>query len=165
MIQISAHEAGGPNVLAFLETIAHSELGASLLAASDNGYNVLVGSTAAHPLLFHSYVDHPRVKVHLPRLGIDSTAAGRYQLLARYFDAYKAQLHLPDFSPLSQDKIAIQQIRECRALPAIIAGDFETSVTRCAHLWASLPGAGYGQHENQMHQLVAYYTAAGGKLA
>lgn len=165
MIRISAHEAGGTNALAFLETIAHSELGAALLAASDNGYDVLVGSTAAHPLLFHSYADHPRVKVHLPRLGIDSTAAGRYQLLARYFDVYKAQLHLTDFSPLSQDKIAIQQIRECRALPAIIAGDFETAVTRCAHIWASLPGAGYGQHENQLHQLLAYYTAAGGKLA
>lgn len=162
---ITAYEAGGPNVLAFLEVIANSELGAALLAVSDNGYNVLVGSTPAHPLLFSSYADHPRTRVQLPLLGIASTAAGRYQLLERYFDAYKQLLHLADFSPLSQDRIAVQQIREARALPALIAGDFATAVSYCAHLWASLPGAGYGQRENAMPQLVAYYAAAGGKLA
>jgi muramidase (phage lysozyme) len=162
---ITAYEAGGPNVLAFLEVIANSELGAALLAVSDNGYNVLVGSTPAHPLLFSSYADHPRIRVPLPLLGIASTAAGRYQLLERYFDVYQRLLRLADFSPLSQDRIAVQQIREARALPALIAGDFITAVSHCAHLWASLPGAGYGQHEHAMPQLVAYYAAAGGKLA
>ena len=37
-----------------------SELGRALLAKSDNGYNVLVGSKPAAPILFHSYADHPR---------------------------------------------------------------------------------------------------------
>ena len=58
------------------------------------------------------YADHPRVLVDLPKLKIQSTAAGRYQLLRRYYDAYKKTLGLKDFSPLSQDLIALQQIRE-----------------------------------------------------
>lgn len=154
-----------PNLKAFLDAIAHSELGAGLLAASDNGYNALVGSTAAAPHLFHSYADHPRVLVWLPRLNINSTAAGRYQVLARYFDAYRVLLKLPDFSPASQDAIAVQQIRERRALALIESGDFSAAVDRVSNIWASLPGAGYGQHENRMADLEQAYIAAGGTVA
>lgn len=150
-----------PNQKAFLDMIAFSEIGAGLLAASDNGYNVLVGSTASHPLLFDSYADHPRI--HNQKL--NSTAAGRYQLMAKWFDAYKASLGLSDFSPASQDAIALQQIKECHALPDIEAGFFNIAVAHCAHIWASLPGAGYGQHENTMDGLRAAYTAAGGTVA
>ena len=150
-----------PNQKAFLDMIAHSEIGSALLAVSDNGYNVLVGSTPAHPLLFDSYADHPNIL----NKACNSTAAGRYQLLHRYFTAYKQQLGLPDFSPSSQDAIALQQIKECRALDAIEAGNIELAINRCAHIWASLPGAGYGQHENNMPTLVAAYLAAGGGIA
>ncbi|MES9187223.1 lysozyme, partial [Cutibacterium acnes] len=76
------------NRKAVLDTLAFSEIGAPLLKVSDNGYNVLVGSTPWKPILFDSYADHPRRLIALnPTLS--STAAGRYQLLARYFDAYK----------------------------------------------------------------------------
>lgn len=152
------------NVAAFLDMIAVSEIGAPLLAASDDGYNVIVGSTAEHPDLFASYADHPRKLVEL-RPGLKSTAAGRYQLLSRYFEAYRAQLHLPDFSPESQDAIAVQQIKECHALPEIMAGRLEHAVSLCAHIWASLPGAGYGQHENLFEKLSAAFTQAGGEIA
>jgi muramidase (phage lysozyme) len=151
------------NVSAFLDMIAFSEIGPALLAASDNGYNVIVGSTAAHPILFDSYVDHPRRLVDLGR-GLQSTAAGRYQLLSRYFDAYKAQLHLPDFSPNSQDEIAIQQIKESHAMDDVKAGRLAVAVGRCAHIWASLPSAGYGQHEQKIADLEAAYIKAGGTL-
>ena len=148
------------NKKAFLDMIAVSEIGAPLLAKSDNGYNVIVGGD-----LFQGYADHPRKLVDLPRLGIKSTAAGRYQLLARYFDAYKKQLGLKDFSPASQDAIALQQIRERRALDDIDAGRFADAVKKCRNIWASLPGAGYGQHENSIDKLQAAYVAAGGRLA
>lgn len=154
-----------PNMKAFLAMIATSELGTRLLLASDNGYNVLVGSTPDHPRLFASYADHPRQLIDLPRLGIKSTAAGRYQLLARYFDPYKKQLGLRDFSPASQDAIAIQQIRERGALADIEAGRFDDAVMKCRRTWASLPGAGYGQHENQLVDLRLAYLKSGGKLA
>lgn len=154
-----------PNLKGFLDMIATSELGARLLAVSDNGYNVLVGSTPDHPRLFSSYVDHPRQLIDLPRLGIKSTAGGRYQLLARYFDAYRKQLHLADFSPASQDAIAVQQIRERGALADIEAGRFDVAVAKCAPTWASLPGAGYGQHENDIADLRRAYLRAGGRVA
>jgi muramidase (phage lysozyme) len=104
------------NLKAFLDMIAVSEIGEGLLAASDNGYNVIVGSTIKKPMLFTSYDDHPRklIELKIKDKVIKSTAAGRYQLLARYFDAYKKSLSLRDFSPPSQDAIAIQQIRERR---------------------------------------------------
>ena len=139
--------------------IAWSEIGPALLAASDDGYNVLVGGT-----LFEGYEHHPNKLIEV-RPGLKSTAAGRYQLLSRYFGPYSIQLGLSDFSPESQDRIAIQQIKECRAIPAIIAGKFDAAVRLCSHIWASLPGAGYGQHENTIGKLTAAYQAAGGTLA
>lgn len=154
-----------PQQKAFLDMLAISELGQKLLIASDNGYNVLVGSTPAMPRLFSSYADHPRQLIDLPRLGIKSTAAGRYQLLARYFDAYKKLLRLPDFSPASQDAIALQQIRERGALADIEAGNFADAVAKCRNIWASLPGAGYKQNENTLAYLLAAFTKSGGKIA
>ena len=148
-----------PNRKAFLDMIAFSEIGPALLARSDNGYNVVVGGE-----LFASYADHPRRLVTV-RPGLKSTAAGRYQLLARYFDAYKRQLALPDFSPTSQDTIALQQLKEQGALALIDAGQFDKAVAKCANIWASLPGAGYGQHENQLADLRVAFTRAGGQLA
>ena len=78
-----------PNLAAFLDMIAVSEIGPKLLSKSDDGYNVVVGGT-----LFEDYSQHPSILVPLPKLGISSTAAGRYQLLRRYFVAYKKQLNL-----------------------------------------------------------------------
>jgi muramidase (phage lysozyme) len=149
---------------AFLDTIATSELGARLLLVSDNGFNVLVGSTPDHPRLFSSYLDHPRQLIDLPRLGIKSTAAGRYQLLARYFDPYKKQLGLSDFSPASQDAIAVQQIRERGALADIEAGNFDSAVAKCASCWASFPGSTFGQHTNDLADLRRVFVRAGGEL-
>lgn len=147
------------NQKAFLDTIAYSE-GTSTITVSNNGYNVLVGSTQNHPLLFDSYADHPRIL----NTQLNSTAAGRYQLLERYYDAYKKMLKLPDFSPDSQDAIALQQIAESKALSDVDMGDFETAIRKCAHIWASLPGAQYGQHTNKMNDLQDYYCNVGGIL-
>jgi muramidase (phage lysozyme) len=165
MARISAEEAGGRNVCAFLDAIKVSELGEGLIAASDDGYNVIVGSTASFPDLFHDYSAHPNKLISLPRLGISSTAAGAYQLLYRYWIAYRDSLALPDFSPVSQDRIAIQQIKERRAFNLVVAGHFEEAIAAVKNIWASLPGAGYGQHENNLDALRAAYVSAGGVVA
>jgi muramidase (phage lysozyme) len=144
------------NRQAFLDMISHSE---GTAGRGDNGYNVLVGGN-----LFFGYADHPRKLIVLNKAGLKSTAAGRYQLLSRYFDAYKKQLNLADFSPASQDAIAIQQITECKALADVDAGRIEDAIKKCAHIWASLPGAGYGQRENKIENLLVAYTKAGGTL-
>lgn len=149
------------NRAAFLDMLAVSEIGAVLLEESDDGYNILVGSLPGKPLTFSRYTTHP----NWFNRACNSTAAGRYQLLHRYFAAYAHLLGLSDFSPVSQDKIALQQIRECRALPHIDAGEFAQAVALCAHIWASLPGNTYGQHQNTIEHLQAAYEAAGGTLA
>ena len=94
------------------------------------------------------YSDHPRKLVTLnPKL--KSAGAGRYQLLSRWWDAYRKQLGLKDFSPKSQDAVALQQIKERGALPMIDRGDIRRAIDRCSNIWASLPGAGYGQFEHK----------------
>lgn len=149
------------NLQAFLDTIAHSE---GTAAIGDRGYNCIVGSTPQKPVLFDSYADHPRVRVQL-RPDLASTAAGRYQILARYFDHYKALLNLPDFSPESQDAIALQMIREQGAYSDAVAGRFDIAAAKVANIWASFPGAGYGQHENKLADLRQAFTTSGGVLA
>ena len=145
------------NERAFLKTIGFSEIGRSLLAESDDGYNVLLGGTT-----FVSYGDHPRKKITVN--GLTSTAAGKYQILERYYDAYRISLNLPDFSPHSQDLIALQMIKECHALEDINAGRFEEAIIKCNSRWASLPNSPYGQHTNTMAHLKAYYENVGGLL-
>ena len=148
-----------PAVSAFLDLIAVSELGEGLLTQeTDYGYRVIVGSTVANPDLFTSYADHPRKAIDIPRLHIYSTAAGRYQILARYFDAYKLQLGLRDFSPASQDKIAVQMITECKAIDLIEHGQIEAAITACSSRWASFPGNTYGQGEQKMSMLLSCYA-------
>lgn len=141
------------NLVAFLDTIAYSEgTDKPGQPTKDRGYDVLVGGG-----LFTGYADHPRKLIDLPHLGIKSTAAGRYQILARFYDEYKAQLGLPDFSPASQDKIAVQLIRECKALDDIDTGHIVDALIKCRSRWASLPGAGYGQYEHSVDTLITVF--------
>ncbi|MBE0435220.1 MAG: glycoside hydrolase family 104 protein [Methylomicrobium sp.] len=137
---------------AFLDMIAYAE--GTLKFGDENGYNVIVGGAT-----FNDYSDHPRVLVNLPNLGIKSTAAGRYQILSRFWDAYKKQMNLPDFGSDSQDRYAIQQIHEQGAYYDVIKGDFGTAIRKCSNIWASLPGAGYGQREVDRDQLIVYAKA------
>ncbi len=148
------------NLKSFLDMIANSEIGPELIAKSDNGYNVLVGSTPAKPLLFSSYADHPNIL----NKELNSTAAGRYQIIHHYWVIYKGKLNLPDFSPASQDAYAIEQIKESDALDDVEAGNITAAIGLCSHIWASLPGNNYGQHTNALDTLLGYYTAAGGTL-
>jgi muramidase (phage lysozyme) len=160
------------NRKAFLDMIAFAEGTAGL---GEDGYNVLFGSTKDQVLLFTNYARHPGILIDADGKpgGLQSSAAGRYQLLHRYFRDYKKLLNLdnkeiyPDgpFSPKAQDTIALQQIRECRALDDIDTGRITAAVEKCRRIWASLPGAGYGQPEKSIETLLYAYTKAGGELA
>lgn len=150
-----------PNICAFLDMLAWSEgTDNGKQPTKNRGYDVIVGGS-----LFRDYSDHPRQLIDLPKLGIKSTAAGRYQLLSRYYDHYKVQLKLTDFGPEAQDAIAIQQIKECTALDDIEAGHIEHAIDKCKRIWASLPGAGYGQNERKIDSLLAIYNLKRGKSA
>lgn len=144
---------------AFLDMLAWSEGTDKKGQPTNNrGYDVIVGGS-----LFTDYSDHPRKLVTLnPKL--KSTAAGRYQLLSRWWDAYRKQLGLKDFSPASQDAVALQQIKERRALELIDSGYIRQAIDRCSNIWASLPGAGYGQFEHKADNLIAKFKEAGGTV-
>lgn len=142
---------------AFLDMLAYSEgTDNGRQPTNNHGYDVIVGGK-----LFYDYSKHPGVYVKLnPRL--TSSAAGRYQILEKFAKHYMEQLKLPDFGPASQDKIAIQLIKECKALDDIYAGRIHSAIYKCRSRWASLPGAGYGQHEQKVEKLIAVFKDAGG---
>ncbi|WP_236901475.1 glycoside hydrolase family 104 protein [Cupriavidus necator] len=127
--------------------------------AGANGYRTLFGGG-----LFESFADHPRQVVTALSNGkpISSSAAGAYQFLRRTWDTLAARLGLSDFTPASQDAAALELIREAGALGDVDAGRFALAVRKVRKIWASMPGAGYGQPEVALNRLQAAYEAAGG---
>lgn len=157
------------NLSAFLDMIAISE---GTYGIGDDGYNVLFGSTAKNPKLFDGYADHPRVKTwetndNFIKNGKReyTTAAGRYQITKTTFDRYKKLLGLKDFSPASQDLIALSLIKACKADTAIETGKFDHALSQCACVWASLPNGCGDQHENKPEFLKTSYLSLGGVAA
>ncbi|QQV88599.1 lysin [Kosakonia phage Kc237] len=149
-----------PQRKAFLDAIAVGEGTDNGRQQTQNrGYDVIVGGS-----IFTDYSKHPNQLVRL-RPGLSSTAAGRYQLLSKYYGHYKDLLGLPDFSPASQDQIALQQISERRALADIDAGRIADAVKKCNTIWASLPGSPYGQRTESLDDFLGYFRKAGGKVA
>jgi muramidase (phage lysozyme) len=164
MARITAQAAGGLNVLAFLDMLAWSEGTSTSKYTKDDGYDVIVGGIDS-PDTFTGYAAHPGILVTVNSQGLKSTAAGRYQVLKKYAIAYRDLLSLPDFGPVSQDRIAIKQITEQHALADIQAGRYSVAIGKCSNIWASLPGNTYGQRMHPIELLVAHCVNAGGVLA
>ena len=74
------------------------------------------------------------------------------------------QLVQKDFSRKVGTGTALQQIKERGALPMIDRGDIRQAIDRCSNIWASLPGAGYGQFEHKADGLIAKFKEAGGTV-
>lgn len=178
MAVIDATLAGGLNVVAFMDTLASNILEgtASSPITRHDGYDVIVsGIDGRH--VFTDFSDHPfavafkdggPAPIVVNNKGLESTASGRYQFLRKDWAHYRAQLRLPDFSPLSQDKWCIQLLRERRAVAMLQQGDVRAAAKACANIWASLPGDVYGQqtssHRTTMDQVVAMYKLCGGTV-
>ena len=114
---------------AFLDMLAWSE--GTDNRTSENrsyGYDVIVGGE-----LFTDYSDHPRNLSTLnPKLKSTGEALGHYQLLSRWWDAYRKQLGLKDFSRKVRTLWHCQQIKERGALPMIDRGDIRQAIDRAA---------------------------------
>jgi muramidase (phage lysozyme) len=146
---------------AMLDAIAWSEGTSTHPLTRNDGYDVIVNGVAGKEV-FSDYSDHPfaagRVPVVVSRVPLlRSTAAGRYQILKGTWFAYKAKLALTDFSPPSQDAVALQLIRERGALELLDTGRIGEAMTRCSNLWASLPGNNYGQGGHSLEALTEKY--------
>ena len=154
------------NRAAFLDMIGVSEGTSTSRITRNHGYDVIVGGIAG-PEVFTDYSDHPfmhRAPKVVNSAGLRSTASGKFQIMIHDWPHYKAQLDLPDFSPASQDLMAVQLIRERGALPLIDGGSFDLAVARCANLWASFTGATYGQATHEIGFLRNSYLSAGGQM-
>lgn len=133
-------------------------------------YDVLYGGGT-----FTSYADHPwaglyawdgrqavQVKgadwsaVPIIRTGANkgqhSTAAGRYQIMARTFTELKARLGTSDFAPDTQDRMAYELLAQCGALALYNAGDYPGAIARAARVWTSLPTSTTGEASGTMAQ-------------
>ena len=55
----------------------------------------------------------------------------------------------------------MQQIKERGALPMIDRGGYPSGNRPLQNIWASLPGAGYGQFEHKADSLIAKFKAGG----
>ena len=126
----------------------------------NHGYDVIVGGE-----LFTDYSDHPRKLVTLnPKLNqqaLRRTLPASFSLLVGCLP----QAAWPErLLSESQDAVALQQIKERGALPMIDRGDIRQAIDRCSNIWASLPGAGYGQFEHKADSLIAKFKEAGGTV-
>lgn len=161
-------DVNNPNVAAFLYALRLGE-GTS----GPEGYRIKCGGGT-----FDSYAAHPAA-LGWPGFGLServcalagfgpgcvSTAAGAYQINKPTWNRVRAIIGATDFSPEWQDAAAIQLIREKGALADVMAGRTAAAVNKVRKVWASLPGAGYGQREITLQSFNNQYRAAGGVLA
>lgn len=145
-------------VMAFLDVIAWAE--GTDKSIGDNmrsGYDIIFTFDK-----FSNFSDHPRRLRHGG--GLSSDAAGRYQFLSTTWDFVASGLGLPDFSPASQDKAAIQLIKHRGAMSDIEAGRVEAACDKLSWEWASLPPGRYGQPIISYAKVKQLFELAGGHL-
>lgn len=135
------------NVKAFLVMIGKSEGG---------DYHAKFGWDAKHPeLIFTDESTHPG-------WGLDnkSTASGLYQINDACWREHgiKAQ-GLADFSPHTQDLIAVETIRYRKAMPDVQAGKLKSAIQLLkGQEWVSF-------RKHSYDKLRGWYVAAGGKVS
>ena len=114
----------------------------------NHGYDVIVGGELFTDYSITSETCHAKPKTQINRR---RTLPASFPLVG----CLPQTLGLKDFSRKSQDAVALQQIKERGALPMIDRGDIRQAIDRCSNIWASLPGAGYGQFEHKADSLIA----------
>ena len=138
------------NCKAFLDMIAYGE-GTSLIPNSDSkGYNVAAGASVAVPLFFKSYKDHPRVF----NFRTQNSRAGRYKINDMSFNYLSIKYGFKDFSPETQDVMALCLIKELGALEDVKVGKLKEAMHKCSARWPSLEGYPL--------QLIEIYKQSGG---
>jgi lysozyme len=161
----------GKNIAAMLYAISRAEG----TAGQPDPYRVVFGYTntikdfAEHPAITGEWRGGKLSDAMCAGAGLGpgcvSTAAGKYQIIKRTWISVRDKLGLRDFSPESQDRAAIELLRQRGALGPLGRGDFAGAVAAARKEWASPPGAGYGQGERTIAWLTDRFTEAGGVLA
>lgn len=138
-----------PNIAAFLMTIRSGES-----TTGPEAYRMVYGSSLVQDLSDHPYFTGEFEGAELPdawcaAAGFDpgciTTASGAYQITATNWRWLKPLLALPDFSKPSQDKAAIEFLRQQNAIDDILNGRITSAMQKVNDVWASVPGSNYGQ--------------------
>lgn len=147
-----------PNVKAFLDTIADCEGG---------DYDLMYGAVKGkknEKWRIKDYSTHPGAGA-----GGKNTAAGRYQITkANWTENGIEKMGLTDFSPHTQDLIAVEGLRQAKAIEAVLDGDLNNAISKAAKTWNSMPlgkGAGNrvaGQHYVKYEEVVSIFKDHGG---
>jgi hypothetical protein len=106
-------------------------------AAEGADYNVITGGGR-----FNSFDKHPGIVGMVTQHG-PSTAAGKYQITKTTYDDVAPKLGITDFSPQSQDRIALELIRRNGALEDVRSGNFGAAISKIGGTWASMPSSQY----------------------
>lgn len=123
--------AQNPNVRAFLGMISDAE------GTNSNGYATAFGGGR-----IPSLETHPNKASHITDNAgheVTTTAAGRYQVNKPTWDEFSRKVGVSDFSPQSQDLVALGIIRQEGALQDVLSGNFDAAVQKVGNRWASLP--------------------------
>ena len=143
---------------AFLDMLAWSEgLITTTSETRNHGYDVIVGGELFTDYPITSQTCHAKPKTQINRR---RTLPASFPLVGCLPQAAWPERLLSE----SQDAVALQQIKERGALPMIDRGDIRQAIDRCSNIWASLPGAGYGQFEHKADSLIAKFKEAGGTV-
>ena len=107
--------------------------------------------------------DHPSQTCHAkPKTQINRRRT--LQLLSPLVGCLPQAVWPERLSPKSQDAVALQQIKERGAYLCDWSWWYRQAIDRCSNIWASLPGAGYGQFEHKADSLIAKFKEAGGTV-
>lgn len=146
------------NVKAFIRAIA---------AAEGGDYNLKYGGVVGKKndkWKFTDFSSHPGA-------GSDgkTTAAGMYQINRATWQEMGKKMGLTDFSPSTQDLLAVEILRTIRAIGSIGAGEIESALSKASRRWAALPqGPGkagrYPQPYMEYDDFVAAYKKNGGEI-
>lgn len=148
-----------PNVAAFLKAIAAAEGG-----GYDFRYGALKGRSDDR-WRFTDMSTHPG-----PGIGGKSTTAGMYQITRPTWQHHSAKLGLRDFSPRTQDLIAVEILRSLDVIEAIKSGSIAEVMPKVSKIWAALPrGPGQSnQYPKQKYipfeKFLNVYLEEGGKI-
>jgi muramidase (phage lysozyme) len=148
----------------------------------EKGYETNVGGRSFIKYYKKDWHTHPRVHVQLtPKLKSD--AAGAYQIMGNTWDdiaALRKKYHIADFSPESQDLMALLILKYKRRTPLsekaikrlgekfrhaygdiveyIKKGDIDKAILIASLEWASLPGSPYNQRTETYESVKKYYN-------
>ena len=134
---------------AFLDMLAWSEgTDNGRQKTRNHGYDVIVGGE-----LFTDYSDHLKLVTLNPKLKINRrrTLPASFPLVG----CHRKQFGLKDFSPKSQDAVALQQIKERGALPMI-------SIDRCSNIYTIAGRWLWSVRSIRLDSLIAKFKEAGG---